>query len=493
QKTTVWSLLPPILPSLLLAAFVTSSRAVPLTYEHNYAPDHSYEPKDYSFSYGVKDLHTGDVKQQWEKKDGDSIRGHYSLVEPDGSVRIVDYTADPKSGFNAVVKHKGVSYHHHANKATSHKSFELKPGSQEVHYPQYTFKHDEAEADLTPEAEHKDLGQNLESYTPEVKYVYIPQGDKIDGAEYDFSNQGAEGYANGKDTDYVSEGSQTTNTYTRYKSQLPQLPVDLNVLKPKQKVEAVDVSVVKPIEVDVQHVSYDKKQSSYDVPAGSITPYAPGKGPDSTTKVRPEYLPGPVTFPSDTSEDTSTSTSNSNGNKGQYNLQEYNLSQEEYEKFLQDYYKDAKINQSFQFSQEEYQKFLNDYYKNTASQANIRTGSKIKNNGFSPQIDLQSGFKPIPSTNHNNMVIKGSVPNTYRTNIKPAMTPGLRNYSSHHAKIKRQYNRPKLNYQQYLANKNVGGGLYLNVDNDLKLQSPRKFRNSGRLLRYAVRRTGTGD
>lgn len=28
--------------------------------------------------------------------------GQYSLVEPDGSIRTVDYTADPIHGFNAV-------------------------------------------------------------------------------------------------------------------------------------------------------------------------------------------------------------------------------------------------------------------------------------------------------------------------------------------------------------------------------------------------------
>ncbi|GJQ86683.1 hypothetical protein Trydic_g14765 [Trypoxylus dichotomus] len=457
MKTLIWSRLPPILPWLLLAGFVTSSRAAPLTYEHNYAPDHSYEPKDYSFSYGVKDLHTGDVKQQWEKKDGDSIRGHYSLVEPDGSVRIVDYTADSKSGFNAVVKHKGTSYHPHSNKATSHKSFELKPSSQEVDYPQYSFKNGEA---IT--------------------------GDKIDGTEYDFSNQETEGYSHGKDADYVSEGTQTSNTYTKYKSQSSKLPVDLNVLKPKQNIEAIDVSVVKPIEVDVQHVSYDKKQTSYDVPTESIIPSVPGKSPDSITNVRPEYMPGPVTFPTDTSQDT---TDRNAKDREQQNLQQHSLSQEEYDKFLQNYYKDSKINQSLQFTEEEYQKFLSDYYRDAASQTSAQTGFKKVNNGFSPHIDLQSGFKPILSGNRNNIITKGSIPNTYRTNAKPVTTPGLRNYSGHNGKLKQRYVRPKLSYQQYLANKNLGGNLYLNVDNDLKLQSPRKYRNSGRLLRYAVRRS----
>lgn len=66
-------------------------------------------PAQYSFNYGVSDPSTGDVKQQSESRTGDVVKGQYSLVEPDGSVRRVDYTADPVNGFNAVVtKTKGV-------------------------------------------------------------------------------------------------------------------------------------------------------------------------------------------------------------------------------------------------------------------------------------------------------------------------------------------------------------------------------------------------
>ncbi|CAB0000011.1 unnamed protein product [Nesidiocoris tenuis] len=57
----------------------------------------------YKFSYGVADPHTGDIKSQTEIRSGDVVKGSYSLVEPDGSKRIVEYTADPHNGFNAVV------------------------------------------------------------------------------------------------------------------------------------------------------------------------------------------------------------------------------------------------------------------------------------------------------------------------------------------------------------------------------------------------------
>lgn len=37
--------------------------------------------------------------------------GGYSLYEPDGTKRIVEYTADKHHGFNAVVKKVGVAHH----------------------------------------------------------------------------------------------------------------------------------------------------------------------------------------------------------------------------------------------------------------------------------------------------------------------------------------------------------------------------------------------
>lgn len=63
---------------------------------------HSY-PK-YQFEYGVKDTKTGDHKSQWEMRDGDIVKGGYTLDEPDGTQRIVEYRADDKNGFEAIVK-----------------------------------------------------------------------------------------------------------------------------------------------------------------------------------------------------------------------------------------------------------------------------------------------------------------------------------------------------------------------------------------------------
>ncbi|KAJ8938466.1 hypothetical protein NQ314_011503 [Rhamnusium bicolor] len=63
-----------------------------------------HAPAKYHYDYAVHDLHTHDIKSQWETRNGDKVKGEYTLVEPDGSKRIVSYTADKHSGFNAVVK-----------------------------------------------------------------------------------------------------------------------------------------------------------------------------------------------------------------------------------------------------------------------------------------------------------------------------------------------------------------------------------------------------
>ncbi|XP_055643382.1 larval cuticle protein A2B [Toxorhynchites rutilus septentrionalis] len=58
----------------------------------------------YTYAYNVHDALTGDNKSQQETRDGDIVKGSYSLVEPDGTIRTVIYTADPINGFNAIVQ-----------------------------------------------------------------------------------------------------------------------------------------------------------------------------------------------------------------------------------------------------------------------------------------------------------------------------------------------------------------------------------------------------
>lgn len=80
--------------------------AAPVAYAAPYAKAvvaEEYAPAHYEFSYGVNDPETGDHKSQEEHREGDVVKGRYSLIEADGSERIVEYTSDPHNGFNAVV------------------------------------------------------------------------------------------------------------------------------------------------------------------------------------------------------------------------------------------------------------------------------------------------------------------------------------------------------------------------------------------------------
>lgn len=74
--------------------------------------DYYAYPK-YKFEYGVKDPHTHDHKSQWEHRDGDVVKGEYTLDEADGTKRVVSYHADGKTGFHAEVKRIGHAVHGH--------------------------------------------------------------------------------------------------------------------------------------------------------------------------------------------------------------------------------------------------------------------------------------------------------------------------------------------------------------------------------------------
>ncbi|XP_034253333.1 cuticle protein 7-like [Thrips palmi] len=68
----------------------------------------------YSYSYTIQDAVTGDTKGHSESRNGDVVTGQYSVVDADGTRRIVDYTADAVHGFNAVVRREGTPSVHAA-------------------------------------------------------------------------------------------------------------------------------------------------------------------------------------------------------------------------------------------------------------------------------------------------------------------------------------------------------------------------------------------
>lgn len=57
----------------------------------------------YQFGFDVKDDEFTNYQNRQESRDGGIIKGSYSVVDSDGFIRTVKYTADPKEGFKAEV------------------------------------------------------------------------------------------------------------------------------------------------------------------------------------------------------------------------------------------------------------------------------------------------------------------------------------------------------------------------------------------------------
>ncbi|XP_039440809.1 cuticle protein 19-like [Culex pipiens pallens] len=90
-----------------IIALVACLAVAALAYE-----DYHSHPS-YKFEYGVKDGHTHDHKSAWEHRDGDHVKGQYTLDEADGTHRIVDYSSDHKTGFQPHVQRVGHAHHPH--------------------------------------------------------------------------------------------------------------------------------------------------------------------------------------------------------------------------------------------------------------------------------------------------------------------------------------------------------------------------------------------
>ncbi|CAB3230459.1 unnamed protein product [Arctia plantaginis] len=77
--------------------------------------DYYYDANpNYKFAYEVNNAHTGDFKSQHESRRGGTVLGQYSLIQPDGVQRTVDYRADDHSRFQATVNNQERQANGHA-------------------------------------------------------------------------------------------------------------------------------------------------------------------------------------------------------------------------------------------------------------------------------------------------------------------------------------------------------------------------------------------
>lgn len=98
-----------------IPTLLTTIRVIPREHDPN---------PNYNFAYEVNDIHTGDIKSQSETKRGDIILGQYSLIQPDGVRRTVDYRADSHNGFIATVNNEPQAINQNKNIPTQRANIE---------------------------------------------------------------------------------------------------------------------------------------------------------------------------------------------------------------------------------------------------------------------------------------------------------------------------------------------------------------------------------
>jgi Insect cuticle protein len=90
----------------LNAAFAptfTTMRDLMQIIDFNMIAFNSQSNPSYQFGFDVKDDEFTNYQNRKETRDGGVIKGSYSVVDSDGFIRTVTYTADPKEGFKAEV------------------------------------------------------------------------------------------------------------------------------------------------------------------------------------------------------------------------------------------------------------------------------------------------------------------------------------------------------------------------------------------------------
>ncbi|KAI5743711.1 hypothetical protein M8J77_021326 [Diaphorina citri] len=100
--------------------------------EYHEEHEHKHEAgMPYKFGYKVYDPHHGTDFGQNEHSDGDTVKGQYQVVLPDGRLQQVTYTADWKTGYHADVQYHGkateapASYSSGGHELTGSQSYEL--------------------------------------------------------------------------------------------------------------------------------------------------------------------------------------------------------------------------------------------------------------------------------------------------------------------------------------------------------------------------------
>ena len=221
----------------------------------------------YNFGYNVNDQLTGDIKTQEEKRDGDNIRGSYSLVEPDGSKRIVEYTANRHTGFNAVVmKEQGYQQQsqnlnnhqrHQTFRKQSHQSLPIsqryQPSPAPVVEPQQTDQYQSLRSqDQKNQASSRgqELEKNQIQQSENGQFELLPSRD----LSQTYSKNGAS-YVERKSADtYDAAASNLDNLYqSLYSNQGSQPEAQPVAIQAEPQTHLAPISIGHPAPISISH------------------------------------------------------------------------------------------------------------------------------------------------------------------------------------------------------------------------------------------------
>lgn len=122
---------------------------------------------EYKYAYDIEDPTTGDTKSLHEVRQGNVVRGAYSVLDPDGTRRTVHYTADPTHGFKAILTQEPVQAVMLVKQPCTHFSHELSADNCEFPYPYDSVLEDYAiDTDAYAQASLPDLQSPLTYFTP---------------------------------------------------------------------------------------------------------------------------------------------------------------------------------------------------------------------------------------------------------------------------------------------------------------------------------------
>lgn len=225
----------------------------------------------YAFSYGVKDLHTGDVKSQWESRDDGVVKGHYSVLEPDGSIRTVDYTADAKNGFKAVVKTHGPNVHP-ITESTHSKELEDDHSSQsKINHYSKNQEHIVLSSDFHKKEPFIDLNKSKKTVPSLVELKpYSEHRPRVPHSQHQESPTRYATYYKNEDKYNEPDEETFAEKYSNYDEGFQ----PMQHVKPKleiKTVQAPDLTKYKPISPHIEYANQEEEEEEQHYTPGTYT------------------------------------------------------------------------------------------------------------------------------------------------------------------------------------------------------------------------------